>query len=461
LARERWGIPVALTVAGSDSGGGAGIEADLKVFAVLGVHGTAAITSVTAQNTREVAGVYDLPPEAVVRQIEAVHSDLGVDAAKTGMLSNAGIVEAVARTVERLGFPLVVDPVMIAKSGAPLLREDAVKVLRDKLIPVAKIVTPNRLEAEKLTGMRIESLEDARRAAEYIVRELGAEAAVVKGGHLGGRESVDVLYYRGEYRLYRAPRIEGGCTHGTGCGFSAAIAAELAKGRDVPEAVGVAKRLITMAIDYGLRMGGGHCPINPVAWLMIPAEKWRAVEAVEDAVSLVLRESDLLEPYMPEVGMNIVQAIPHPYARGPGDVVGVEGRIVAVRGKGLRAAGPARPGASSHMARLVLAAMRVDPLVRGALNIAYHPELVEAAESMGFRVVRIDRLEEPADVARVEGGSMQWLAERAAEKSGGRMPDLIFDEGAPGKEAMIRILAAGAVEAAEKLIAIARRASRR
>ncbi|MEB2835880.1 MAG: bifunctional hydroxymethylpyrimidine kinase/phosphomethylpyrimidine kinase [Desulfurococcales archaeon] len=453
-------IPVALTIAGSDSGGGAGIEADLKVFAVLGVHGTAAITSVTAQNTREVTGVYDLPPEAVVRQIEAVHSDLGVDAAKTGMLSNSVIVEAVARTVERLGFPLVVDPVMIAKSGAPLLREDAVKVLREKLIPLAKVVTPNRMEAEKLTGMEIRSLEDARRAAKYIVRELGAEAAVVKGGHLGGPESADVLYYRGEYRVYKAPRIEGGCTHGTGCGFSAAIAAELAKGRDVPEAVGVAKRLITMAIEYGLHVGGGHCPINPVAWLMIPAERWRAVESVEDAVALILREAEILEPYAPEVGMNVVQAIAYPYARTPEDVVGVEGRIVRVRG-GLRAVGPARPGASSHMARLVLAAMSVDPRVRGAVNIAYHPELVEAAEGLGLRVVRVGREEEPEEVRRAEGRSMQWLLEEAARRAGGAVPDVIYDEGGLGKEAMIRVLAATALEAAEKLVAIARRASRR
>jgi len=453
-------VPVALTIAGSDSGGGAGIEADLKVFAVLGVHGTAAITSVTAQNTLEVRGIYDLPPEAVVKQIEAVYDDLGVDAAKTGMLSNAGIIEAVARTVERLGFPVVVDPVMIAKSGAPLLREDAVEVLVKKLIPVAKVVTPNRMEAERITGMRIKSLDDARSAAKYIVRELGAEAAVVKGGHLEGSESVDILYYKGEYRVYKAPRIKGGCTHGTGCGFSAAIAAELAKGRDVPEAVGVAKRLITMAIDYGLHIGHGHCPINPVAWAMIPAEKWRAVEIVEDAVSLLISESRLLAPYAPEVGINVVQAIAYPYARSVDDVVGVEGRVVRI-GETLKAVGPARPGASSHMARLILAAMERDPGIRGAVNIAYHAELVDAAGQLGYRVVGIDRSEEPEDVARVEGRSMQWLISKAVEKAGGSVPDVIFDEGAVGKEAMIRVLASNALEAVEKLVAIARRASRR
>jgi hydroxymethylpyrimidine kinase/phosphomethylpyrimidine kinase len=431
------------------------------VFAVLGVHGAAAITSVTAQNTVGVTGVYDLPPEAVVRQIEAVHSDLGVDAAKTGMLSNAAIVEAVASTVARLGFPLVVDPVMVAKSGAPLLRDDAVEVLARKLIPLAKVVTPNRMEAERLTGLRIESLDDARRAARMIVEELGAEAAVVKGGHLESDESVDVLYYNGEYRLFRAPRIRGGCTHGTGCAFSAAIAAEIAKGRRIPEAVATAKRLITMAIDYGLRVGRGHCPVNPVAWLMIPAETWRAVEAVEEAASILVSNSSIVEPFTPEVGINIVQAIPAPYARSPRDVVGVEGRIVRVPGRGLRQVGPARPGASSHMARLVLALMEADPAARAALNLAYKPGLVEAAESMGLRVVRIERGLEPPESRSAEGRSMQWIAGEAARLGGGRVPDLIYDEGDVGKEAMARIVARDAVEAAEKAVAIARRALRR
>jgi len=461
LAGPRGGkpVPVALTIAGSDSGGGAGIEADLKVFAVLGVHGTAAVTSVTAQNTLGVTGVYDLPAEAVVRQIEAVHSDLGVDAAKTGMLSNREIVEAVARTVERLGFPLVVDPVMYAKSGDPLLRGDAVEALARRLVPVATVVTPNRMEAERLSGIEIRGLDDARRAARFIVEELGAEAAVVKGGHLGGGESVDILYYRGEYHTFRAPRISGGCTHGTGCAFSAAIAAELAKGRSVPEAVATAKRLVTLAIDYGLHLGGGHCPVNPVAWLAIPAETWRAVESVEAAARLFEAESEALLPYAPEVGINIVQALPAPYARGASDVVGVEGRIVRV-GARLRAVGPARPGASSHMARLVLGLSRFYPAIRGAVNLAYRPSLVQAALEMGLRVVRVDRSSEPPEVAGAEGRSMSWVAGEAARLSGAAPPDVIYDEGAPGKEAMARIVAGDALAAAEKALAIARRARR-
>jgi hydroxymethylpyrimidine/phosphomethylpyrimidine kinase len=250
-------MPTALTIAGSDSGGGAGIQADLKTFAVMGVHGMSAITSITAQNTREVRAIFDLPPEMVLAQIEAVVDDLGVDAAKTGMLSNSGIIGAVARAVDRYGFPLVVDPVMIAKSGAPLLREEAVETLVKELVPRATVITPNRMEAEKLTGLRISSVADAREAAMVIVEELGSEAAVVKGGHIEGEFSVDVLYYKGEFYEFKARRINKTTDHGTGCAFSASIAAGLAKGRGVVEAVSVAKEFITLAVDYGLELGGG------------------------------------------------------------------------------------------------------------------------------------------------------------------------------------------------------------
>lgn len=448
----RWIVPVALTIAGSDSGGGAGIEADLKTFAALGVHGTAAITSVTSQNTLGVRGVYDLPPEAVVEQIEAVYEDLGVDAAKTGMLSNAGIIRAVARTVERLGFPLVVDPVMVAKSGDPLLRPDAVEALVKDLIPKATIVTPNRMEAERLTGMRITSIEDAREAARRIVEELGAEAAIVKGGHLPGEEAVDILYYKGRYKLLRARRVEG-CTHGTGCGFSAAIAAGLAKGQSLEEAVETAKRFITLAIEYGLRVGHGHCPINPTAWLALPAETWRAVERVEEAAERLLAAEDKVYDVIPEVGTNIAMAPPTPYARSPEQVVAVEGRIVRLPRRRLAKVGRAWPGASSHVARFVLAAMRHDSGMRAGLNVAYKPGIEDAARRAGLTVVYVDRRREPRELKEVEGGSMEWILEQAVGEAG-RVPDVVYDTGDVGKEPMLRVLARDPVEAVEKLLRI-------
>jgi len=447
-------IPVAITIAGSDSGGGAGIQADLKTFAALGVHGTVALTSITAQNTYSVTAVYDLPPEMVVKQIEAVWEDMGIDAGKTGMLSNSEIVRAVARTVSKLGFPLVVDPVMIAKSGAPLLRPEAVEAVIKELIPVAKVVTPNRFEAERITGLRIETLEDARRAAKMIVEELGAEAAIVKGGHVeSGDVSVDVMYYKGGFHEYRAPRIVDGCTHGTGCAFSAAIAAGLAKGQDLVEAVKTAKEFITMSIKYGTRIGRGSCPVNPTAWLEIPAERFRAVERLREALKLIAEKQELFAKHIPETGMNIVMSIDPRYASSVEDVAGVKGRITRAGAKELRI-GEIDFGASSHVARLVLAAMKHDPAVRAAMNLRYSEELVENAKRRGYLVVYVDRRAEPEEVRRVEGASIPWILEEAVKKAGGRVPDIIYDHGDVGKEPMIRILGRDPVEVVRKALEI-------
>ena len=258
----------ALTIAGSDSGGGAGLQADLKTFAALGVYGMSAVTAITAQNTVGVQGVIELPADFVGLQIDSVVTDIGVDAVKTGMLANADIIAVVAEKAREYNFPnFVIDPVMVAKSGDPLLREDARQALIEQLIPLAKVLTPNLHEARVLTGMEIESLEDMRRAARAI-HELGAQNVVIKGGHLpSSDESVDVLYDGRDFIEFAAPRIETENTHGTGCTFASAIAAELAKGKTVPEAVRAAKEFITMAIRNSLDIGHGHGPTNHFAAL--------------------------------------------------------------------------------------------------------------------------------------------------------------------------------------------------
>ncbi len=253
---------VALTIAGSDSGGGAGIQADLKTFAAHGVFGTSAVTAVTAQNTVEVTGIEELSPEIVGLQIDAVVTDIGVDAVKTGMLSSRRLIEMVARKLEEHRLEkTVIDPVMVAKSGARLLDPGAVKALSGELLPHALVVTPNLPEAETLVGFPLEDEASILEAARRIVG-MGAKAALVKGGHGGGAESVDVLYYRGSFRHYRAPRIATKNTHGTGCTFSAAIAAELALGRELEEAVERAKAYLTKAIAAGFDLGRGHGPLN-------------------------------------------------------------------------------------------------------------------------------------------------------------------------------------------------------
>ncbi len=263
-------IPRAMTIAGSDSGGGAGIQADLKTFSALGVFGTTAITALTAQNTRGVTAVVELTPEFVAAQIDAVITDIGIDAAKTGMLANAAIIEVVAQKVREHRIErLVVDPVMIAKSGASLLRSDAVEALRRRLLPLALVITPNLPEASALSQRPVRTAREMEEVARAL-HALGPRYVVVKGGHLEDAESTDVLFDGHEIHYYPAARIATRHTHGTGCIFSAAIAAGLAQGLDPRSAVAQAKRVVTAAIEGGLPLGTGHGPANPMTLLAAP-----------------------------------------------------------------------------------------------------------------------------------------------------------------------------------------------
>ena len=248
--------PVVLTVAGSDSGGGAGIQADLKVFAALGVHGTTAITCLTAQTPAGVTGVHAVPRAFMERQLETLMRELPPAAVKTGMLFNAGIIRAVAENFARhREVPLVVDPVMIATSGARLLRPDALRALQDRLLPLAALVTPNLDEAAALLGRPLRSVDDLRWAARGMHGRWGVPV-LVKGGHLrDAPQATDILWDGQEERVLRAPFVKGVSTHGTGCTYSAAIAAFLALGHPLPEAVEQAKRRITQAIRRSTRLG--------------------------------------------------------------------------------------------------------------------------------------------------------------------------------------------------------------
>jgi len=256
-------LPVALTIAGSDSGGGAGIQADLKTFAALGVHGTSAVTAITAQNTVTVTAIEELSVELIRAQVDAVVEDIGVQAAKTGMLSSAQIIEAVALALREHGIDrLVVDPVMVAKGGARLLRKDAIDALRSVLLPLAMVITPNLPEAEALLGERVATLPERRQAARALLR-LGPRAVVLKGGHADG-DALDIFWDGETWEELSAERFPTPNTHGSGCVFSAAIAAGLAWDMAPLEAVREAKEFITGAIRHSLELGRGHGPVNPL-----------------------------------------------------------------------------------------------------------------------------------------------------------------------------------------------------
>ncbi len=252
----------ALTIAGSDSGGGAGIQADLKTFAALGVYGTSAITAITAQNTIGVTAIEPVPPALVSAQIEAVVGDIEIHATKTGMLATTAIVEAVAAAIDAFALPLVVvDPVMVAKSGDSLLDTAAIRAVRDLLLPRATVVTPNIPEAEALGGLSIATLDDVREAARRIHR-MGSRSVVVKGGHRPGNEIVDVFFDGDRMIEWRTPRIETRNTHGTGCTFASAVAAYLARGLSPFDAAERAQLYVAGAIRHALAIGHGHGPLD-------------------------------------------------------------------------------------------------------------------------------------------------------------------------------------------------------
>ncbi len=270
-------VPTALTVAGSDSGGGAGIQADLKTFSALGVYGASVVTALTAQNTREVTAIHEAPADFVARQLDTVFADIRIDAVKIGMLARAEVIEAVADRL-RHWRPrwIVLDPVMVAKSGDRLLREDAVAALRTRLLPLADLVTPNLPEAAVLLGE--EPVRERRRMANLAARlqGLGARNVLLKGGHLGGPTSPDLLLVGGELHWLEAERVDTPHTHGTGCTLSAAIAAFLARGRPLPEAVALAKRYLSGALRHAgeLGVGHGHGPVHHFWHLWPRLEEW-------------------------------------------------------------------------------------------------------------------------------------------------------------------------------------------
>ncbi|MCR8454081.1 MAG: bifunctional hydroxymethylpyrimidine kinase/phosphomethylpyrimidine kinase [Crenarchaeota archaeon] len=426
----------ALTIAGVDSGGGAGIIADIKTFSALNVWGMAVVTSVTAQNTTGVYAVQDISPEIISAQIRAIIGDIGLDAAKTGMLKTSEIIRTVARELSEVDVPLVVDPVMVAQTGAPLMEPDAKEVLVKELLPLALVVTPNRYEAEALSGMEIRSIRDAEKAAKLICEKYNPEAVIVKGGHLEEAEAIDVLYYNGEYHYFKTPRLKTKNTHGSGCTFSAAITAELAKGKKLPDAVKTAKEFMYIAIKYGLALGRGRGPVNHMAWIYREAERYTALVAVREFVEKLesLKEMNKL---IPEVGMNVAYALNH--AVDKNDIIALPGRIRATP-RGPKACAPPDFGASQHLASYILVSRDYDQSIRAAINIKFSEETIEKLRKLGLKISSYDRMKEPPEIKAIEGATIPWGTKQAIEALGGQVPDVIYHRGDVGKEPMIVIL---------------------
>ena len=447
-------MPIALTIAGSDSGGGAGIQADLKTFAALGVYGASVITSVTAQNTLEVSGIHDLPPEFITLQLDTVLRDLSIDAIKTGMLSNPAIIRAVSERLQALGVAkLVVDPVMVAKGGAALLRKEAEAELIQRLLPLAYVVTPNLGEAEVLAAMPIHHLSEMEQAARRIHAK-GPRHVVVKGGHLDG-PPIDVFFDGERFQYLEGERIETKSLHGTGCTFASAIAAELAKGAEVTDAVRQAKAYITTAIRLAEPIGHGFGPTHHFGALYRQAARYDILSQLEEAVTQL--RAGGIATLIPEVRSNLGLALPH--AATLLEVAAWDGRIVRV-GDNIHPVGSPRFGASRHVATMILAAMRVDPRYRSAMNIRYGEDVLQACQATNLRIALLAHRHEPVEAQRREGWS--WVCAMAEALLGmGTIPDITYDLGGVGQEAMVWVLGHDAVEVARKILMIRHHLSNR
>ena len=436
-----------LIIAGSDPGAGAGLQQDLKVVTLSGAYGLTVATALTIQNSRGVKAVHPVAPAVVAAQLEAVLSDFPVAAVKIGMLATADIVITVAGRLKELDqVPLVLDPVLAAGGGFPLLEEAGIEAMKRELFPLTTLLTPNVPEAARLTGLEINTPAELEEAARRL-QAMGPRWVLAKGGHLPG-EPVDVL--TDGQRCYHLPgvRLSAANHHGTGCVLASAAAAGLARGLSLPEAVNQARQLTNQALKYGLPLGRGAGPVNPYAPFARELARFEVLEDLQAAAARLQAED--LSPLIPEVMTNLGYAVPYP--EGPQDVAAFPGRLVKSPAGVLIPAAPAF-GASRHIAAVILTAMATHPELRSAMNIRLVEGLEDLAPWLNLRLATFDRANEPDEVKRQEGGTLAWGV-ASVLKPGQQAPDLIMDRGDWGKEAMIRILGENPMAVAEKALAI-------
>ncbi|WP_222917171.1 bifunctional hydroxymethylpyrimidine kinase/phosphomethylpyrimidine kinase [Natrinema sp. SYSU A 869] len=440
--------PVALTIAGSDSGGGAGIQADLATMAAHGVFGTSAITAVTAQNTRGVESSFVLPIEELEAQLAAVTDDFAVGAAKTGMLATTDVIETVTEYAQAFDFPLVVDPVMVATSGDRLLEPEAERAYED-LLDQTTLATPNADEAEVLTDIAVTDEETAREAGEALL-ETGVDAVLVKGGHVPGETVRDTLVTDESVRTFEHPRVGTEATHGSGCTLGSAITARLAKGEPLETAVEGSTEFLARAVRYYYDVGKGHGAVNHMVPLRNEAARELTAEEVQAVVDRFV-DADV-STLVPEVGMNVVGATP--YAESVAETAAVEGRITRTL-SGVQPNRGVRFGASSHVARFLLSAREFVPDLRFAVNCRFDADVEAALEALEWSIAEYDRDRQPDEIRETEDSTMGWGARQALE---GRdePPVAVIDRGEVGKEALVKIVASDPETLADRTLALDR-----
>ena len=442
--------PVALTIAGSDSGGGAGIQADLKTMEAHDAFGTSVVTATTAQNTTGVQDVNVLPTDHIEAQYRAVVDDFPVEAVKTGMLASEGVIETVVDCLADYAGPIVVDPVMVAATGDRLLSEDAENAYKD-LIAQSALVTPNVDEAEILTGMKINDQAAAEAAAHHLV-EQGADAALVKGGHLGGDAVVDTLVIGtgddARTERFSHSRIDTDATHGSGCTLSSAIAARLAGGESLTEAVAGGVAFMERAVRYGIDTGSGPGSVHHMVDLRERADRVAVTEAVESIVDRLVDRN--VETLVPDIGMGVVGATR--YAETPAEVVGVDGRLTRTR-NGIRPPAGIRSGGSRGLARQLLSARETCPDLRFAVNCRFDESVATALAAVDGTVIEssangsqaaVDGVDHTAPLVDVDAESLP----------DDEPPAAVIDRGGEGREPGVVLFASDSETLLERTLTL-------
>jgi hydroxymethylpyrimidine/phosphomethylpyrimidine kinase len=413
-------LKIALTIAGSDSGGGAGIQADIKTFSAHGIFGCSVVTAITSQNTFELRDIYPLPPKIISSQLKAVLSDFKLAAVKIGMVFNAEIMKEVFQKLKDAKFPIVVDPILSTGTGYSLILKNDLEYFKEVIVPMSYLLTPNLPEAEAISGMKIRSTDELMDAAITLL-DMGAANVIIKGGHSTKSKGITDFLLTQERRVvrFKKERTRTNALHGLGCNFSAAITAELARQIPLEQACHLANEYIFSGMTNSIQVGKGSSVVDPILSLNIAVSY---IESIENFGFLI-----------PETSSNLAYAIGHP--TGLSDVAAVEGRIARV-GNRSKAVGRIHFGASKHVGSSVLSYMKVHPLFRSAINLRYDEKILGICKKK-FIVSSYDRRVEPHDRKETEGMSIPWGIEMALQINPNA--DVIYHLGEIGKEAMILV----------------------
>ena len=441
-----------MTIAGSDSSAGAGIQADIKTFSALGVYGTTIITTLTAQNTRTISDILVVPPKFFKNQIVTTLEDIKPDVIKIGVLYSRSIINIVKSILKNFENPIVVDPVLYSGTGIKLLDEDSFEVFKRGIIPLAYVITPNLKEAEFLSKIRISNRYDMTRAAIEIFK-LGASNVIIKGGHDTNKDTkvMDLLFRDKNIEPQQIvhERLKVDETHGTGCNFSAAISAFLAKGYNISESFQLSNSYVYEALRNSNQIGKGVLVSNPLDRMYDNSQKFKVLIELQDSVSILERMSNFFK-LIPETKTNFVYSIEKP--KNFNDIAGVLGRVTNL-GINIRTPNVIQFGTSLHVANALLAATKFKSLFRSAINIRNNPSIIKICEN-NFKCASYSRSKETEEIKKIEGSSIQWGISEAFK----RKPDaeLVYHDGDFGKEPMVIMFGLNPKEVLEKVRIILR-----